>query len=160
MLLTNQDSNTKMTYFNPAENRIMPTGTRGEFFLQYTPLPPPPPPPISVFITLNKKEPFSEENIANIMNALHHLIYRPDRKFIKQFEGKTSILNIKVIKNFHYDEDTYVADDPKTHTEHINLKFITDSDEKGSCFHAYFTRNRKAIVSMSNISFTQYAFEK
>ena len=152
-----------MTYFQPVENVIMPTGKFGEFSLHYIPLPPPPPPPptpISVSITLNRKEPFSQENIGNIMNALHHLIYRPDRKFMKQFEGKTKILNIQVIKNFHYDEDTYVAEDTKTHTEHINLRFITDGDEKGSCFHAYFTRNRKHIVCMSNISYTQYNFEK
>jgi hypothetical protein len=139
----------------PAENKIMPTGKRGEFFLHYTP---PPPPPLDIFITLNKKEPFTEEDISNIMNALHHLIYRPDRKFVKQYEGKTRTLNIQVIKNFHYDMDNYCPTDPKTHTEHINIKFITDSEEKGICFHAYFTRNRKAIISMSQISYTQYNF--
>ena len=135
-------------------NPIMPTIRYGEFYLQYVP---PPPQPIDISITLNKKELFTQDDITNIMNALHDLIYRPERKFMKQFDGKTR-LNIQVIKNYHYDIDSYDSADPKTHTEHINIKFITDNDEKPACFHAYFTRNRKNIVSMSQIQFTLYNF--
>tara|TARA_R110000868_G_scaffold2565_2_gene18421 strand:+ start:2625 stop:3083 length:459 start_codon:yes stop_codon:yes gene_type:complete len=135
-------------------NQIKPTNRTGEFFLHYTP---PPPPPLDIFITLNPKLHFPQEDVSNIMNALHHLIYRHDRSFIKQY-GKTRTLKIHIVKGFHYDKETYNPHDPKTHTEHITLKFITDDNEKAHCHHAFFTRNRKAISSMSRIEYTMYPF--
>jgi hypothetical protein len=147
---------TKMTYpINP----IMPTALAGVFVLNYAP---PPPVPLLIEFTLNRNTPFKKTEIDDIMNAFHHLIYRPDRKFISQFDGKRK-LNIRILKNFHYSDDDEERCE-KT-TQHINVKFIPDEDKMemteilaSPTHHVYFTRNHKMITCMSKMENMSYKF--
>ncbi len=95
--------------------------------------------------------------------AFHHLIYRPDRKFISQYDGKRK-LTIRVLKSFHYSEDEELYEKA---TEHINVKFIPDEDDIDDkktimrsipTHHVYFTRNHKMITYMSKMETTSYKF--
>ena len=98
------------------------------------------------------------------MKAFHHLIYRPDRKFISQYDGKRK-LTIRILKSFHYSED---EDRSEKSVEHINVKFIPDDDDDiddratiiGSIptHHVYFTRNHKMITYMSKMENISYKF--
>ena len=135
-------------------NPIMPTAT-GIFVLHYVP---PPPVPLLVEFSLNRKTSFKKTDIDDIMMAFHHLIYRPDRKFISQFDGKRK-LTIRILKNFHY------SDDEEDRSEHINVKFIPDEDDMDlmdilaiPTHHVYFTRNHKLITTMSKMEIMSYKF--
>ena len=140
-------------------NPIMPTAQPGVFVLHYVP---PPPVPLLVKFSLNRNTQFTKLEIDDIMNAFHHLIYRPDRKFISQFDGKRK-LNIRILKNFHYSDDD--EDRSEKSTQHINVKFIPDEDEMEvadifaiQTHHVYFTRNQKMITGMSKMDNTSYKF--